>query len=55
MKYHHKMIFCNIKTNQLGVTMGYSPGGGGGGGTPYDDQCTMLGGFGSIFELGSIP
>ena len=41
-------------------------GGGGGGGTPYDDQCTMLGGIdphfrawldpiGSIFELGSIP
>ena len=40
--------------------------GGGGGGTPYDDQCTMLGGLdphfrawldsiGSIFELGSIP
>ena len=39
---------------------------GGGGGTPYDDQCTMLGGLdphfrawldpiGSIFELGSIP
>ena len=37
-----------------------------GGGTPYDDQCTMLGGLdphfrawldpiGSIFELGSIP
>ena len=46
-------IHCVINQNTQINIQSYVPGGGGG--TPYDDQCTMLGGLGSIFELGSIP
>ena len=55
---------CEIMCMEQVPTLSCVPGGGGG--TPYDDQCTMLGGLdphfrawldpiGSIFELGSIP
>ena len=44
-------VTSNVEWDTIAVTC--NPGGGGG--TPYDDQCTMLGGLGSIFELGSIP
>ena len=45
--------FTVCEESVMGGGGGLTPGGGGG--TPYDDQCTMLGGLGSIFELGSIP
>ena len=61
--FRNKLSISETKVTTALVQYIVNPGGGG---TPYDDQCTMLGGLdphfrawldpiGSIFEPGSIP